>query len=145
VVVLKITRNVQGNGQRTHGSTDCTAKTKTPATPPKKQDDNNSLKYQHCTARSSTSYELGFLQDIVSAATNTSLFDGVDVTSDIHAEIDALALVCRSSQSTESCTACIPIHPCKRCFAALVTFGIRRKVCRRESPPSFVRLLPHQH
>jgi deoxycytidylate deaminase len=64
---------------------------------------------------------------------HSPLFDGMDVTSDIHFEINALALVCRSSQSTEGCTAYIPIHPCKRCFAALVTFGIRRIVCRRES------------
>jgi tRNA(Arg) A34 adenosine deaminase TadA len=69
----------------------------------------------------------------VGAATNTPLFDGMDVTSEIHAEINALALVCRSSQSTEGCTAYIPIHPCKQCFAALETFGTRRIVCRRES------------
>jgi deoxycytidylate deaminase len=68
--------------------------------------------------------------NIVGAATNTPLFDGMDITSDIHAEINAF---CRFSQSTEGCTAYIPIHPCKRCFSALVNFGIRRRVCRRES------------
>merc|ERR1712150_139875 len=41
---------------------------------------------------------------------------------------------CRSKQSTENCTAYITIPPCKRCFAALVTFGIKRIITRKQSP-----------
>jgi deoxycytidylate deaminase len=51
--------------------------------------------------------------------------------SDIHAEISALGQACKSSQSTEGCTAYITIHPCKRCFGALVAFGITTIVTRQ--------------
>eukprot|EP00536_Pseudo-nitzschia_multiseries_P012506 jgi/Psemu1/68339/estExt_Genemark1.C_4810037 len=74
-------------------------------------------------------------QNILGAGTNTPLFDNNDCTSDIHAEINALGEACRSEQSTQDCTAYITISPCKRCFAALVTFGIKRIVTRQPSPP----------
>ena len=96
---------------------------------PKQSTSNNTLH------SSQASYEHDFYGRILGAATNTPLFGGKDVTSDIHAEINALGQACKSSQSTEGCTAYITIHPCKRCFAALVTFGIQRIVCRREIIP----------
>jgi deoxycytidylate deaminase len=71
---------------------------------------------------------------ILGAATNTPLFGSKECTSDIHAEIVALGQACRSSQSTEACTAYITIPPCKRCFAALVSFGIQRIVTRQVAP-----------
>lgn len=75
-----------------------------------------------------------FYQNILGAATNTPLFGTKDCTSDIHAEINALGQASRSAQSSEGCTAYITIPPCKRCFAALVTFGVGRIVTRQESP-----------
>mmetsp|Transcript_38996 Transcript_38996/g.72056 ORF Transcript_38996/g.72056 Transcript_38996/m.72056 type:complete len:103 (-) Transcript_38996:171-479(-) len=33
--------------------------------------------------------------------------------------------------SAEGCTIYITMHPCRRCFAALVAFGVRRIVSRR--------------
>jgi deoxycytidylate deaminase len=84
---------------------------------------------------SSSPFDEGrFFQNILGAGTNTPLFDNNESTSDIHAEINALGEACKSSQSTENCTAYITIPPCKRCFAALVTFGIRRIVTRQASP-----------
>jgi deoxycytidylate deaminase len=71
---------------------------------------------------------------ILGAATNTPLFGAKDCTSDIHAEIAALGQACRGAHSTEGCTAYITIPPCKRCFAALVAFGISRIVTRQVSP-----------
>ena len=73
--------------------------------------------------------------NILGAATNVALFGTKEVTSDIHAEISALGQACQASHSTTGCTAYITIPPCKRCFAALVAFGIRRIVTRQESPP----------
>ena len=82
----------------------------------------------------STFDEMQFFRNILGAGTNTPLFDRNECTSDIHAEINALGEACRSWQSTENCTAYITIPPCKRCFAALVTFGVRRIVTRQASP-----------
>ena len=67
-----------------------------------------------------------------------------DCTSDIHAEISALGQACRSYQSTEGCTAYITIPPCKRCFAALVAFGVKRIVTRQVSP-KIIRETAHEH
>lgn len=79
--------------------------------------------------------EAKFFHNILGAGTNTPLFDNHECTSDIHAEINALAEACKSRLSTQDCTAYITIPPCKRCFAALVTFGIKRIVTRQASPP----------
>lgn len=79
-------------------------------------------------------YRRRIFSNILGAATNTPLFGTKEVTSDIHAEISALGQACQASQSTTGCTAYITIPPCKRCFAALVAFGIRRIVTRQESP-----------
>ncbi len=83
----------------------------------------------------STFDESRFFHNILGAGTNTPLFDNHECTSDIHAEINALGEACKSRLSTQDCTAYITIPPCKRCFAALVTFGIRRIVTRQPSPP----------
>jgi deoxycytidylate deaminase len=85
------------------------------------------------------SYEHDFFQRILGAATNTPIFGTKECTSDIHAEINALGQVCKSCQSTQDCTAYITIHPCKRCFAALVTFGIKRIVIHRPTIPLLIR------
>jgi tRNA(Arg) A34 adenosine deaminase TadA len=79
-------------------------------------------------------HEERIYRGILGAATNTPLFGEKDCTSDIHAEIGALGQACRSYQSTEGCTVYITIPPCKRCFAALVAFGIKRIVTRQVAP-----------
>lgn len=79
-------------------------------------------------------YKQRIFSNILGAATNTPLFGTKEITSDIHAEISALGQACQASHSTTGCTAYITIPPCKRCFAALVAFGIRRIVTRQESP-----------
>ena len=73
---------------------------------------------------------------VIGAATNQPLFRESD--SDIHAEITALGQACRNRHSTDGCTAYITMPPCKRCFAALVTFGIKRIVSRK-LPPQQIR------
>lgn len=69
---------------------------------------------------------------VIGAATNASLFNEAD--SDIHAEIACLGQACKNRNSTENATAYITIHPCKRCFAALVAFGVKRIVSRQLPP-----------
>lgn len=81
-----------------------------------------------------TSHADRIYNGILGAATNNPLFGLKECTSDIHAEIMALGQACRSSHSTEDCTAYITIPPCKRCFAALVAFGIKRIITRQVSP-----------
>lgn len=66
---------------------------------------------------------------IVGIANNMPLFSELD--SDIHAEIGALGKACRLGSATEGCTAYITMPPCKRCFAALLSSGIKRIVSRR--------------
>ena len=75
------------------------------------------------------------ISNIYGAATNVPLFGTEDVTSDIHAEISALGMTCQNGYNSKGCTAYITIPPCKRCFAALVAFGITRIVTRQEAPP----------
>lgn len=69
---------------------------------------------------------------IIAAATNTSLFKPDD--SDVHAEINAIGHVAKHTHlSTLGATAYITMPPCKRCFGALFSVGIKRIVSRR--PP----------
>ena len=72
--------------------------------------------------------------NILGAATNIPLFGTKEVTSDIHAEISALGQAGQAGLSTKGATAYITIPPCKRCFAALVAFGVGRIVTRQEAP-----------
>ena len=78
-------------------------------------------------------YTKRIYDNIYGAATNVPLFGTCDVTSDIHAEISALGITCQNGYNSNGCTAYITIPPCKRCFAALVAFGITRIVTRQES------------
>lgn len=82
--------------------------------------------------------EARLLENVLGAATNASLFHETD--SDIHAEIACLGQACKNRNSTEGCTAYITIHPCKRCFAALVAFGVKRIVSRRLPPGDICRV-----
>ena len=69
---------------------------------------------------------------IIAAATNTSLLKPDD--SDVHAEINAIGQVAKHAHlSTQGATAYITMPPCKRCFGALFSAGIKRIVSRR--PP----------
>jgi deoxycytidylate deaminase len=86
------------------------------------------------TDQGGTTHEDRIFHGILGAATNTPLFGVKESTSDIHAEIGALGQACRACHSTENCTAYITIPPCKRCFAALVAFGVKRIFTRQVSP-----------
>ena len=66
--------------------------------------------------------------EIISRAINTPLF-AVD-TSDIHAEVNAVALCARRGTSTAGCTAYITMPPCRNCFMLLVAAGVSRIVSR---------------
>jgi tRNA(Arg) A34 adenosine deaminase TadA len=80
-------------------------------------------------------FQQRFFGSIIGAATNQPLFSPED--SDIHAEIACLSQACRNRCSTNDCTMFITIPPCKRCFAALVTFGIKR-IVSRQLPPHLI-------
>ncbi|KAL7525298.1 hypothetical protein ACHAXR_000942, partial [Thalassiosira sp. AJA248-18] len=77
---------------------------------------------------------------IIAAATNSSLFKPDD--SDVHAEINAIGQIAKcahpsqtnNSPTTEGATAYITMPPCKRCFGALYTCGIKRIVSRKQHP-----------
>lgn len=73
---------------------------------------------------------------IIGAATNSPLYRKQD--SDLHAEIDALGQACRSRLSTDGCTVYITMPPCRKCFAALVSFRVGRIVSRK-LPPEKIR------
>jgi deoxycytidylate deaminase len=73
-----------------------------------------------------------FYNRIVSASTNQSLYK--ENESDIHAEIAAIGQAARAGRSTDSCTAYITMPPCRKCFAALLSAGVRRIVSRHASP-----------
>ena len=73
---------------------------------------------------------------IIGAATNAPLFAPTD--SDIHAEISCLGQACNNKHAVRGCTIYITIHPCKRCFAALVSFGVGRIVSRQMPPKQIV-------
>jgi tRNA(Arg) A34 adenosine deaminase TadA len=125
-IVFLITRSSAEDGQQGHmGALVVRPPSPSPSPSPSKQDKEGESDDEHQTR---------IFQGILGAATNTPLFGEKDCTSDIHAEITALGEACRSWQSTEGCTAYITIPPCKRCFAALVTFGVRRIVTRQLSP-----------
>lgn len=80
--------------------------------------------------------ERRLLSCIIGAATNAPLFAPTD--SDIHAEISCLGQACNCKHAVRGCTVYITIHPCKRCFAALVAFGVGRIVSRQMPPKQIV-------
>ena len=65
---------------------------------------------------------------IISVAINRSLYQ--EGRSDIHAEIAALGLASRKGVKTEGCSVYITMPPCKNCFGALVTAGVKRVITR---------------
>ena len=79
--------------------------------------------------------ERRLFHSIIGAATNAPLF--ADTDSDIHAEISCLGQACNSGHAVRVCTAYITIHPCKRCFAALVAFDVGR-IVSRQLPPKMI-------
>lgn len=88
----------------------------------------------HSEAADSTNLSrLDFYHKILGASTNKPLFSSKD--SDIHAEITCLGQACQNRHSTFGSTAYITIPPCKRCFAALIAFGVKRVVSRKHPPP----------
>mmetsp|Transcript_29286 Transcript_29286/g.38283 ORF Transcript_29286/g.38283 Transcript_29286/m.38283 type:complete len:185 (-) Transcript_29286:192-746(-) len=88
-----------------------------------------------CSQNNNLDLERQFFEKIIGAGTNSPLFHEAD--SDIHAEIACLGQACRNRRSAEGCTAYITIPPCKRCFAALVSFGVKR-ILSRQSPPALI-------
>jgi dCMP deaminase len=72
------------------------------------------------------------LDRIISVSTNQALYK--ESESDIHAEIAAIGQAAQTARSTKNCTAYITMPPCKRCFAALLSAGVRRIVSRHPSP-----------
>jgi len=73
-----------------------------------------------------------FFNSIIGASTNQSLFNHND--SDIHAEIATLGECLQHGRSTKDCTIFITMPPCKRCFGAIVSAGIKRIVSNRDFP-----------
>lgn len=66
---------------------------------------------------------------IISAAINTALYK--ENESDVHAEIGALGMAARQGLRTENSTAYITMPPCKNCFGALISAGVKRVVSRQ--------------
>ena len=81
---------------------------------------------------SSPSKKSNLLHSVISVSTNQALYSDND--SDIHAEIVALCSAARRGQPTANATAYITMPPCKRCFAALLSAGIKRIVTRLAFP-----------
>ena len=72
-----------------------------------------------------------FTSRIISVSTNQALF--TENESDVHAEIAAIGQAARHGRATLNCTAYITMPPCRKCFAALFSAGVRRIVSRHES------------
>eukprot|EP00934_Nitzschia_sp_Nitz4_P000254 Nitzschia sp. Nitz4//scaffold46_size129759//121862//122569//NITZ4_003526-RA/size129759-processed-gene-0.211-mRNA-1//1//CDS//3329552670//254//frame0 len=127
-IVFLITRSTSAQGQQGHmGSLIVRpSNLETDISSPPSVDETNQ-KGRHATR---------LLTNVLGAATNTPLFGTQEVTSDIHAEIAALGQACQAGHSSTGCTVYITIPPCKRCFAALVAFGITRVVTRQAAPAS---------
>ena len=73
--------------------------------------------------------EITLLDRIVTVSINTSIFTERD--SDNHAEINAIGMAAKLGKSTDGCTIFVTMPPCKRCFGAIVSAGIRRIVSTR--------------
>ena len=71
--------------------------------------------------------------NILGISTNKSLFK--ENSSDIHAEIGALGdcLQRKGQSSTRNCTAYVTMPPCKNCFGALYSAGIKRIITLKHS------------
>lgn len=83
------------------------------------------------------------LKRILSVSTNQSLFREGD--SDIHAEISALGQAAKSGLATADCTAYITMPPCKTCFGALFSAGVKRIVSRHSPRQAWMQQAAEQH
>jgi len=64
------------------------------------------------------------LDRIVSVSTNQALYQ--EGASDVHAEIAALGHAAKTGRVTNECSAYITMPPCKVCFGALLSAGVKR-------------------
>jgi tRNA(Arg) A34 adenosine deaminase TadA len=71
------------------------------------------------------------MNSIVCVANNMPLYS--ENGSDIHAEIYAIGKAVRRGIALDRCTAYITMPPCKRCFPALYSAGIRRIVSNKQA------------
>lgn len=71
------------------------------------------------------------MNGIVCVANNMPLYS--ENGSDIHAEIYAIGKAVRRGIALDRCTAYITMPPCKRCFPALYSAGIRRIVSNKRA------------
>lgn len=70
-----------------------------------------------------------FYNAIIAASTNKSLFKPND--SDIHAEVSTIGQCAEKGVSTRNGTIYITMPPCKKCFGAIVSAGIKRIVSNK--------------
>ncbi|GMI54065.1 hypothetical protein TeGR_g14846 [Tetraparma gracilis] len=68
---------------------------------------------------------------VLAASINTPFYKAL--TSDIHAEINAISACARAGIKTVGATAYISMPPCKDCFQALVQAGVKRVVSRKRA------------
>jgi deoxycytidylate deaminase len=80
--------------------------------------------------RESNDDESDILGDrIIAVANNQALY--TENESDVHAEIAAIGEAAASGRAVKNCTAYITMPPCKNCFGALLSAGVKRIVSRR--------------
>ena len=79
------------------------------------------------------------LDRIFSIANNQALYKRGN--SDVHAEIVAIGQAARNGLSTNQATAYITMPPCKNCFAALISAGIKRIVSIHRPPAFYSKVL----
>jgi dCMP deaminase len=71
-----------------------------------------------------------FYNSIMAASTNKSLYKEND--SDIHAEVSTIGQCAEQGLSTRNGTIYITMPPCKKCFGAIVSAGIKRVVSNKK-------------
>ena len=76
-----------------------------------------------------------FYNAIIAASTNKSLF--IQNGSDIHAEISTIGQCAEQGLSTRNATIYITMPPCKKCFGAIVSAGIKRIVSNKHYEEQF--------
>jgi len=79
-----------------------------------------------------------YLSAIIASSINTPFYKVL--TSDIHAEINAISACSRAGIATEKASAYISMPPCKDCFQALIQAGVRRIVSRKNACEAVVRV-----
>lgn len=81
------------------------------------------------TVHASRHHHQSLINSILCVANNMPLYS--ENSSDIHAEIYAIGKAVRRGIALDRCTAYITMPPCKRCFPALYSAGIRRIVSNK--------------